>query len=194
MKQTMSSSSPNSPHSEVDSLEESDHPPQTKQDPPAPALEAAKFHCGLINLKQIQERSFSLVNQALLRQKIVEEQIKIERDTSEKENNNDHTSVNNNKSETEETDSLSFEEARRRFLSESSAPGGGRLAFSVENILAPGKFGREMEGEGEQYGKIVITLFITNYIHSFLSSCSDKIPEHSKAKIGPYSLAECDKL
>ena len=157
LKHTMSSSSPASPHSEVDSLEESENPPQTKQE--TPALEAAKFHCGLINLKQIQERSFSLVNQALLRQKMVEEQIKIERDTSEKENNNDNTSVNNNKSE-ESTDSLSFEEARRRFLSESSGQGGGRLAFSVENILAPGKFGREMDGDGEQYGRIIFKVSV----------------------------------
>ena len=158
-KDTVSSSNPVSPHSEAESLEESENQ-ESKQETPATALDAAKFHCGLINLKQIQERSFSLVNQALLRQKMVEEQIKIERDiSSETENNNDNKSVNNNQSGSQ--DSLSFEEARRRFLSETSAPGGGRLAFSVENILAPGKFGREMEGDQEQYGrhKLSIVLF-----------------------------------
>ena len=167
LKHTMSSSTPASPHSE-DSLDESDnHPPPTpqpKQENASTALDAAKFHCGLINLKQIQERSFSLVNQAILRQKIVEEQIKIERDiTSENENNNDNKSVNNNKSE-EPTDSLSFEEARRRFLSENSGAGGGRLAFSVENILAPGKFGREMEGEQEQYGRVTVFIMFVKLV------------------------------
>ena len=162
LKQTMSSSTPASPHSEVDSLEESDNP-QTKQETASTALDAAKFHCGLINLKQIQERSFSLVNQAILRQKMVEEQIKIERDTSEKENNNDNLSVNNNKSE-EPSEGLSFEEARRRFLTESSAAGGGRLAFSVENILAPGKFGREMEGDQEHYGRKHCSLILIRIV------------------------------
>ena len=153
LKHTISSSTPASPHSEVDSLDESDNnPPPPKQETASTALDAAKFHCGLINLKQIQERSFSFVNQAILRQKMVEEQIKIERDMSgETENNNDNKSLNNNTSDSL-PDSLSLEEARRRFLSESSAPGAGRLAFSVENILAPGKFGREMEGDQEQYG------------------------------------------
>ena len=148
-KETISSSQPVSPSSEGDSLEESDNKHQTA----STALDAAKFHCGLINLKQIQERSFSFVNQAILRQKMVEEQIKIERDmSSEAENNNDQKSLNNNTSESL-PDSLSLEEARRRFLTESSAAGAGRLAFSVENILAPGKFGREMEGDQEQYGR-----------------------------------------
>ena len=154
-KETISSSQPVSPSSEADSTEErereSDNKP--KQQTASTALDAAKFHCGLINLKQIQERSFSFVNQAILRQKMVEEQIKIERDitSSEAENNNDNKSLNNNTSDSL-PDSLSLEEARRRFLSESSAAGAGRLAFSVENILAPGKFGREMEGDQEQYG------------------------------------------
>ena len=134
---------------EGDSREESEAAPRQQT---STALDAAKFHCGLINLKQIQERSFSFVNQAILRQKMVEEQIKIERDiTSEVENNNDNKSLNNNTSDSL-PDSLSLEEARRRFLSESSAAGAGRLAFSVENILAPGKFGREMDGDQEQYG------------------------------------------
>ena len=151
-KETISSCQPVSPSSEADSREESDNNQEPKQQTASTALDAAKFHCGLINLKQIQERSFSFVNQAILRQKMVEEQIKIERDMSgETENNNDNKSLNNNTSDSL-PDSLSLEEARRRFLSESSAPGAGRLAFSVENILAPGKFGREMEGDQEQYG------------------------------------------
>ena len=146
-KETISSSQPVSPSSEGDSLEESEQKPKQQTQ-----LDAAKFHCGLINLKQIQERSFSLVNQAILRQKMVEEQIKIERDlSSEAENNNDKKSLNNNTTDPL-PDSLSLEEARRRFLTESSAAGAGRLAFSVENILAPGKFGREMDGDQEQYG------------------------------------------
>ena len=151
-KETISSCQPVSPSSEGDSLEESDTKP--KHQTASTALDAAKFHCGLINLKQIQERSFSFVNQAILRQKMVEEQIKIEQrdiSTSEAENNNDQKSLNNNTSDSL-PDSLSLEEARRRFLSESSAAGAGRLAFSVENILAPGKFGREMDGDQEQYG------------------------------------------
>ena len=154
-KETISSSQPVSPSSEGDSLEESEQKPKQQTQ-----LDAAKFHCGLINLKQIQERSFSLVNQAILRQKMVEEQIKIERDlSSEAENNNDTKSLNNNTSDPL-PDSLSLEEARRRFLTESSAAGAGRLAFSVENILAPGKFGREMEeGDQEQYGKAGFVFF-----------------------------------
>ena len=157
-KETISSCQPVSPSSEDDSLEESDNKPQHQT--ASTALDAAKFHCGLINLKQIQERSFSFVNQAILRQKMVEEQIKIERDmSSEAENNNDNKSLNNNTSESL-PDSLSLEEARRRFLTESSAAGAGRLAFSVENILAPGKFGREMEeGEQEQYGEAGFVFF-----------------------------------
>ena len=60
----------------------------------------ANFHRGLISLKQMQERSFSLVNQAILRQRIAEGQIKVERDSEEvNENNNDDKSPNNNKAE-----------------------------------------------------------------------------------------------
>ena len=128
--------------------------------PPGPALasiDAANFHRGLISLKQMQERSFSLVNQALLRKKLVEEQIKVERD-AEAENNNDNKSVNNNSNSSNGADDaeeagMSFEEARRRFMSESQAGAGGRLAFSVENILAPGKFGRELDEDPDQFGE-----------------------------------------
>ena len=114
----------------------------------------ANFHRGLISLKQMQERSFSLVNQALLRQRIAEGQIKVERDPEDViENNNDDKSPNNNKAEEVEED-LSYDEARRRYLSDSANVGAGRLAFSVENILAPGRFGRELgDGDQDQYGK-----------------------------------------
>ena len=115
----------------------------------------ANFHRGLISLKQMQERSFSLVNQAILRQRIAEGQIKVERDSEEvNENNNDDKSPNNNKAE-EADEELSYDEARRRYLSESAGvAGSGRLAFSVENILAPGRFGREcVDGDQDQYGK-----------------------------------------
>ena len=129
--------------------------------PLGPALEAANFR-GLISLKQMQERSFSLVNQALLRQKLVEEQIKIERD-AETENNNDTESVNNNsnssRAEEQQQEAISFEEARRRFLTCDSSQQGGRLAFSVENILAPGKFGREHDEDQDQFGEFSLTLF-----------------------------------
>ena len=128
------------------------------------ALEAANFR-GLLSLKQMQERSFSLVNQALLRQKLVrEEQIKIERDTAETENNNDTESVNNNSNssraeEQQQAETISFEEARRRFLTCDSSQPGGRLAFSVENILAPGKFGREHDEDQDQFGEFCLTHF-----------------------------------
>ena len=114
----------------------------------------ANFHRGLISLKQMQERSFSLVNQALLRQRIAEGQIKVETDPEEvNENNNDDKSPNNNKAD-EGDEELSYDEARRRYLSDSANVGAGRLAFSVENILAPGRFGREVgEGDQETYGK-----------------------------------------
>ena len=130
--------------------------------PLAPALEAANFR-GLISLKQMQERSFSLVNQALLRQKLVEEQIKIERD-AEIENNNDKESVNNNSNNSAEDavpEAISFAEARRRFLACDSgqAGPGGRLAFSVENILAPGKFGREHDEDQDQFGEFSFIKF-----------------------------------
>eukprot|EP00090_Calanus_glacialis_P038687 TRINITY_DN67436_c0_g1_i1.p1 TRINITY_DN67436_c0_g1~~TRINITY_DN67436_c0_g1_i1.p1 ORF type:complete len:292 (-),score=50.73 TRINITY_DN67436_c0_g1_i1:269-1144(-) len=112
----------------------------------------ANFHRGLISLKQMQERSFSLVNQALLRQRIAEGQIKVETDPEEvNENNNDDKSPNNNKAD-EGDEELSYDEARRRYLSDSANVGAGRLAFSVENILAPGRFGREVgEGDLETY-------------------------------------------
>ena len=128
------------------------------------SLEAVQFHRGLLSLKEIQERSFSLVNQALLRHKIVETHVKVERDVEHvvSENNNDKQSLNNNSNEST-NDSLSFEEARRRFLSESSPVGGGRLAFSVENILAPGKFGKEVDGDMDQYGEIFYYEYILIY-------------------------------
>ena len=89
-----SPSPPVSPHS--DQFDESEPQVQAKEEMQQ-SLEAANFHRGLISLKQMQERSFSLVNQALLRQKFVEEQIKIERDTENvTDNNNDNKSVNNN--------------------------------------------------------------------------------------------------
>ena len=112
----------------------------------------ANFQRGLIN----QSISFSLVNQALLRQRIAEGQIKVERDPEEvNENNNDNKSPNNNKSD-EVEEELSYDEARRRYLSDSAVVGAGRLAFSVENILAPGRFGRELsEGDHDAYGKII---------------------------------------
>ena len=126
------------------------------------SLEAANFR-GLLSLKQMQERSFSLVNQALLRQKLVrEEQIKIERD-AETENNNDTESVNNNSNnsmaEEQQAETISFEEARRRFLTCDSSQQWGRLAFSVENILAPGKFGRDHDEDQDQFGEFCLTLF-----------------------------------
>ena len=110
----------------------------------------ANFQRGLIN----QSISFSLVNQALLRQRIAEGQIKVERDPEEvNENNNDNKSPNNNKSD-EVEEELSYDEARRRYLSDSAVVGAGRLAFSVENILAPGRFGRELsDGDQDAYGK-----------------------------------------
>merc|ERR1719278_107498 len=46
--------------------------------------------------------------------------------------------------EEEEQKLVDFDSARRRFLSESAGAAGSRLAFSVENILAPGRFGREL--------------------------------------------------
>ena len=147
-------------------------PPMSSRSPPAsdsevpcikeelkPSLDPANFHRGLLSLKQIQEHSFSLVNQALplLRQKFAEEQIKVERDMENvSENNNHKQSVNNNAAGAGidgDSEAISFEEARRRFLSESSPVGGGRLAFSVENILAPGKFGKELDGDQDPYGK-----------------------------------------
>ena len=141
--------------------------------PLGPALEAANFR-GLISLKQMQERSFSLVNQALLRQKLVEEQIKIERD-AEIENNNDKESVNNNSNNSIAEDAevpggISFVEARRRFLTCDSgqAGPGGRLAFSVENILAPGKFGREHDEDQDQFGEFCFVYHvIVHTIHPF---------------------------
>merc|ERR1719242_733406 len=45
----------------------------------------------------------------------------------------------------EEKQLVDFDSARRRFLSESAGAAGSRLAFSVENILAPGRFGRELD-------------------------------------------------
>ena len=144
-----------------------------------PELELYPSTLGLLSLKQMQERGLSLVNQALLRHKLAAsaasaetvtpapgpEHIKLEaEDTAEtRDNNNDNKSVNNNNNNSHEdedsrdTDTaaedarLSFEEARRRFLSSSvtSRP----LAFSVENILAPGKFGREMEGDQDLMGE-----------------------------------------
>merc|ERR1719278_1083346 len=47
--------------------------------------------------------------------------------------------------EEEEQKLVDFDSARRRFLSESAGAAGSRLAFSVENILAPGRFGRELD-------------------------------------------------
>ena len=142
-------------------------PQEVSEDTKPPVLEAANFR-GLISLKQMQERSFSLVNQALLRQKLVEEQIKIERD-AEIENNNDKESVNNNSNNSGAEDvgpeGISFVEARRRFLACDSgqAGPGGRLAFSVENILAPGKFGREHDEDQDQFGEFS---FMSQYIQS----------------------------
>ena len=146
-----------------------------------PELDLYPSTLGLLSLKQMQERGLSLVNQALLRHKLAAsaasaetvtpapgpEHVKLEaEDTAEtRDNNNDNKSLNNNNhnnSSHEDEDSrdtdtaaeearLSFEEARRRFLSSSvtSRP----LAFSVENILAPGKFGREMEGDQDLMGE-----------------------------------------
>ena len=150
-----------------------------------PELELYPSTLGLLSLKQMQERGLSLVNQALLRHKLAAsaasaetvtpapgpEHIKLEaEDTAEtRDNNNDNKSVNNNNNnnnshedeDSRDTDTaaedarLSFEEARRRFLSSSvtSRP----LAFSVENILAPGKFGREMEGDQDLMGEHDVT-------------------------------------
>ena len=150
-----------------------------------PELELYPSTLGLLSLKQMQERGLSLVNQALLRHKLAAsaasaetvtpapgpEHVKLEaEDTAEtRDNNNDNKSLNNNNSHEDEdsrdTDTaaeaearLSFEEARRRFLSSSvtSRP----LAFSVENILAPGKFGREMEGDQDLMGEhdVIVSL------------------------------------
>ena len=153
---TMSSRSPPTSDSEVPRIKE-----EIK-----PSLDAANIHRGLLSLKQFQEHSFSLVNQALplLRQKFAEEQIKVERDMENVSDNNNHKqSVNNNAGaglDTADSDTLSFEEARRRFLSESSPVGGGRLAFSVENILAPGKFGKELDGDQDPYGEKLSLFFL----------------------------------
>ena len=145
-----------------------------------PELDLYPSTLGLLSLKQMQERGLSLVNQALLRHKLAAsaasaetvtpapgpEHVKLEaEDTAEtRDNNNDNKSLNNNNNNSHEdedsrdTDTaaeaearLSFEEARRRFLSSSvtSRP----LAFSVENILAPGKFGREMDGDQDLMGE-----------------------------------------
>ena len=163
-----------------------------------PELELYPSTLGLLSLKQMQERGLSLVNQALLRHKLAAsaasaetvtpapgpEHIKLEaEDTAEtRDNNNDNKSVNNNNNnnshedeDSRDTDTaaedarLSFEEARRRFLSSSvtSRP----LAFSVENILAPGKFGREMEGDQDLMGEHhVIVSLIANRLSLFLWS------------------------
>ena len=152
--------SPNSENYHLDNRDYKDDKEDIKQ-----SLDAVQFHRGLLSLKEIQERSFSLVNQALLRHKIVETHVKVERDVEHvvSENNNDKQSLNNNSSNESTNDSLSFEEARRRFLSESSPVGGGRLAFSVENILAPGKFGKEVDGDMDQYGEIFYYEYILIY-------------------------------
>ena len=160
--------SPGSPLSDRgERAEVGPRPQEASEDtkPLAPALDPANFR-GLISLKQMQERSFSLVNQALLRQKLVEEQIKIERD-AEIENNNDKESVNNNSgAEDAGPEGISFVEARRRFLACDSgqAGPGGRLAFSVENILAPGKFGREQDEDQEQFGEFCFISCRSTYL------------------------------
>ena len=176
MKSPIPPSPPASPASPLrgERAEVGPRPVEASEDskPLAPALEAANFR-GLISLKQMQERSFSLVNQALLRQKLVEEQIKIERD-AEIENNNDKESLNNNSNNSiaEDADGpggISFVEARRRFLTCDSgqAGPGGRLAFSVENILAPGKFGREHDEDQDQFGEFCFMSQYINTIHPF---------------------------
>ena len=105
-------------------------------------LKLSKFHRGLVSLKEMQEMSFSLVNQALLRHRIGECQLQVE-----SENNNDETGSNNNKTE-EVKEDMNYYEAN------SMSGGAGRLAFSVENILAPGIFGQELdEGDHDQYGE-----------------------------------------
>ena len=150
------SPSPSDPASPVsdnqDSRDNNHHESKETTEIKPSSLDPTSFHRGLISLKQMQERSFSLVNQALLRQKLVEEQIKIERDSTNDslQNNNDDKSVNNNNHHPGD----GFDESRRRFLTESSAVAGGRLAFSVENILAPGKFGREMDDDSDNLGKV----------------------------------------
>ena len=156
-----STTDPASPLSDNQDSNDHHHHHQDSKEDLQPSLDAASFHRGLISLKQMQERSFSLVNHALLRQKLVEEQIKIERDTADAgiENNNDDKSVNNNNHQQDD----SFEEARRRFLTENSGVGAGRLAFSVENILAPGKFGREVDDDSDNLGNALISVLFNQF-------------------------------
>jgi hypothetical protein len=106
----------------------------------------------LLSLHHIQERNM-LVNQALLRQRLAqEEHIKAEEEEEEEEEEEreEEGERNNN---WKGGVYLSGGRGTWDHAPSSQKGGSSRLAFSVENILAPGRFSRGAEEDDDNLGE-----------------------------------------
>ena len=126
--------------------------------------EAVSLQHGLIKLKKMQERSFSLVNEALYRRRVIETS-KINNENSRESDSiadqdrgeEDHKhggevpeGAAKEVSETESVGGCDNDKEDYTFLKHRHNVEGGRLAFSVENILAPGRFGVGSDDDADQ--------------------------------------------
>ena len=139
----------------------------------------------LLSLQHIQERNI-LMNQALFRQRLAQEDsIKEEEEDEDEEERDDEEEE---EEEGERNNNCKggaglYVNGRGSWSSShtpssSSEKGSSRLAFSVENILAPGRFCRPGEEEGDQdnLGKGLVTLTVKYLLLIFVHCINRKIP------------------
>jgi len=107
----------------------------------------------LLSLHHIQERNM-LVNQALLRQRLAqEEHIKAEEEEEEEEEEREEEEEGERNNNWKGGLYVSGGRGTWDHAPSSQKGGSSRLAFSVENILAPGRFSRGAEEDDDNLGE-----------------------------------------